>query len=846
MIQDPVAIDWDPAGRMWVIEMPGYMHDILASDEHDPTGRIVVLEDEDKDGRMDRRTIFADGLVLPRAIKVVDRGILVAEPPNLWLMTDTNHDLKLDTKELLSNSYGRREANVEHNANSLTWAMDNWMHTSETDVYFRLTGGKLETRRTLSRGQWGNSQDDGGRIYRNSNSSVLYVDTVPTPYYTRNPNVMRQRGSYESLLGDDGEVNVVWPVRPTPGVNRGYQAGVLRADRTLATYTAVHSPTVYRGDRLPDDMRGNVFVAEPSANVVSRIIVSDAGTRLTARKAYENAEFLASTDERFRPVSLASAPDGTLYIVDMYRGIIQHRGYITEYLHGQIVARHLEPPTGLGRIYRVVHDTTQRDTTTTLMQASPAQLVAALSHPNGWWRDTAQRVLVERVDASTRAPLARLVTGAPDWRTRLHALWTLDGMNAVEPDQVIAALRDPARDVRIGAVRVAERWLAVPDARVVAAVLARVDDEDWAVRQQLGASLGALEATAREAAAATMLERHANDPAVVDAVLSGLRGIEINVLGRLLQPEATEPRTIAVTMLAATVMRSAQDVNIQRLLDWASAADRPAWQRAALLSGAEVAVLGATLPGTPPSRGRGAGAAAADAPCPTCPGGRGGPGGASAFGQRPGAAGPAASGDAAARGRGAAPAGRGAGGRGGRGGAGGPMTRLNREPASLAALAAGGGEFGARAAALLARIEWPGKPGAAAPVTPLTSREEARFEAGHTIYNNLCRACHQEDGRGEERVAPTLIGSDLALGDVGRPVRILVHGKEGPVGLMPPLGQAFNDDQIAEVLTYIRRAWGNTGDAVDPSAVRDVRAATQGRTRPWTNEELAALGSSAR
>jgi mono/diheme cytochrome c family protein len=129
-------------------------------------------------------------------------------------------------------------------------------------------------------------------------------------------------------------------------------------------------------------------------------------------------------------------------------------------------------------------------------------------------------------------------------------------------------------------------------------------------------------------------------------------------------------------------------------------------------------------------------------------------------------------------------------------------------------------------------------------VAPLTAVEQQRYEAGHTIYGNLCRACHQEDGRGEDRVAPTLVGSELALGDVGRPVRILVHGKEGTVGLMPPLGQAFNDDQIAQVLTYIRRAWGNTGDAVVPSAVRDIRAATTGRTRPWTNEELAALGGS--
>ncbi len=195
--------------------------------------------------------------------------------------------------------------------------------------------------RRSSRGQWGASQDDGGRIYRNSNESVLHVDLVPTPYFARNANLLRTRGSYESLRGEKNEVNVVWPARATPGVNRGYQTGVLRPDGRLASYTAVSAPTVYRGDRLPAELRGNVFVVDPAANVVSRIIIQDDGTKLVARRAYDQAEFLTSTDERFRPVYLSNAPDGGLYLVDMYHGIIQHRDYITEYLRDQILSRQL-------------------------------------------------------------------------------------------------------------------------------------------------------------------------------------------------------------------------------------------------------------------------------------------------------------------------------------------------------------------------------------------------------------------------------------------------------------------------------------------------------------------------
>ena len=228
-------------------------------------------------------------------------------------------------------------------------------------------------RTTLSRGQWGATQDDAGRVYRNTNSAALFVDVVPTPYYTRNPRMMRTRGSYETL--DTGDLNTVWPIRPNPGVNRGYQDGVLRPDKTLAAFTAVGAPTFYRGDRLPAELYGNVFLAEPAGNLVSRVIVTDDGTMLRGRKAYERGEFIASTDERFRPVYLSSAPDGTLYLVDMYHGIIQHKGYITEYLRDQILSRQLERPQGHGRIYRIVHTTTKRGPKPALSAMKGPQLV---------------------------------------------------------------------------------------------------------------------------------------------------------------------------------------------------------------------------------------------------------------------------------------------------------------------------------------------------------------------------------------------------------------------------------------------------------------------------------------
>ncbi len=857
LIQDPILIDWDGAGRLWAIEMPGYMPNMRATGEFEPTGRIVVLEDTDGNGSMDRRTVFLDGLVLPRTLKVLATGVIVGAPPDLWLVKDTNGDLKADTRDVISSSYGNRQTGPEHAPNGMLWGLDNWLHTSQYDQIFRLQDGKIVGERSLSRGQWGLSMDDAGRIYRNTNEAALFVDLVPARYYARNPGQTRTRGLYESLQND--EVNAVWPIRPTPGLNRGYQTGVLRPDGTLAEFTSVSAPTVYRGDRLPAELRGNVFVAEPAGNLVGRIIVSDNGSTLEARKGYYGAEFLASTDERFRPVYLSSAPDGTLYVVDMYRGIIQHRIYVTEYLRDYFVTHKLEQPTGLGRIYRVVHESTKRDVRPALATEAPARLVDRLSHPNGWWRDTAQRLLVERGDKSVVPALQKLAESASDARARLHALWTLDGLNSLEPATVQGALKDASRDVRASAIRLTERWITTPDHPLQAALAGLVADKDWSVRRQLAATLGFLPDANRAAPMAALLGAHGDDPITMDAALSGLAGGEHRVLAELLRQAATSPaREAALTMLAAAVVRRGDEAPVQEVFGWIAENVRPLWQRSALLAGAEIVLTNGPVPGTASGRGGGrataAAAPAAAAPCPTCPGARGGPGGARAFPDEPE---PPASPAAAAPATAAAPAaaaappagGRGGGRRGG-GRFGGPPAQaltLTREPAIAALAASDTGDLGRRATAVLARIGYPRPPGAAtqAPATPaaqgpppLTAEQQKWQAAGREVYANLCVACHQSDGQGREGLAPSLVESPIATGPAGAVIRLVLHGKEGSVGLMPGLGPVLSDDQISAALTFIRREWGHTASAISPAQVKDVRTQTADRTRPWTEAEL--------
>ena len=778
LVIDPIWIEFDADGRLWVLEMPGFASEPNAMNSREPINDLVVLEDTNNDGVMDKRTVFADKLVLPRSFKVLANGVLVGEPPNLWFMKDTDGDLKADTRELVSNAFGRGEASIEHNANGLFWAMDNVIYTSEHDWHLRLKDGKFEQIPTLNRGQWGISQDDAGRVVRNVNDSPLFIDYVAPKYYVRNPNLVRTRGLYDSLM--TREELITWPIRQTRGVNRGYRDQFFRPDDSSVTIQGVGTPIIYRGDRLPKDLLGDAFITDSPTNLVHRLKVVDDGTgRLKAMDAYKKGEIMASTDERFRPVNLAgNAPDGTIYVVDMYRGVVQEAVYWTDFLRDYIKARDLEQPTRLGRIWRIVHDTTRRESKPALSKATPAQLVSYLSHPNGWWRDTAQQLLVQRGDRSIAPQLKALAAGAPDWRARLHALWTLDGLDALEPSIVEQALSDKSPYVRASAVRLSEPYLGTGS--MATAVLKLADDPTWTVRRQLAATIGELPPPMRAGAAIDMLRKYAADPITVDATISGLRGLESDVLARSMAP-AIDPD--AVAMLSGAVARSGDAAAVQQILARIADAGTSPPTRLALLNGLDLGL---------PSAGGG---------------GRG----------------------------------RGFGGRGAAGAAAKPVV-LTGEPADLATRAAADDEGGAIAKRVIAKLDWPGKPGPVAPpATPLTAEQQQRFDAGSQIYRSVCIGCHQADGKGKEKLAGNLVESRYVNGpDPGAAARILLAGKEGAVGLMPPLGGALSDEQIASVLTYIRREWGHTASPVAPDDVREVRGLTKTRTRPWTDAELQA------
>ncbi len=486
-VQVPVAAQFDPEGRLWVVEMRAFMPNADGHGEDKPAGRVSILEDTNGDGRADISTVFLDGLVMPRALLLVRGGLLLAEPPNLWFYPIEND--RPGPRVAVAGDFGS-QANPEHTANSLVLGLDNWIYSLYHAWRYRFTSGRWQREPTPQRAQWGMAQDDSGRLFYTSNSDQLRGDLVPSHYF--GGSRQKPPGIGIQIIQDQ----TVWPARVNPGVNRAYQPGTLRPDGTLAKFTAACGTCIYRGDALPG-CGGNAFICEPGANLIRRDIFTDESGVVSARNAYEKAEFLTSTDELFRPVNLYTGPDGALYVVDLYHGIVQHRLYLTTYLRAQSEGRGLDKVIDKGRIWRVVAEGQSAPVTKPrLSSASAAELVRALAHPNGWWRDTAQRLLVERADVSAVPALQELAAVAPGSTTRLHALWALEGLGQIAASDIAKALASPQPELRAAAIRLAEPLLTSTNGTAAAPLRDRlfrlVADPAPEVQTQLALTLGLL------------------------------------------------------------------------------------------------------------------------------------------------------------------------------------------------------------------------------------------------------------------------------------------------------------------------------------------------------------------
>ena len=773
---DPVAAQFGPDGRLWVVEMQGYMPDLDATTEDQPHGRVVVLEDKDGDGVFETSTVFLDKVVMPRALALHRDGVLVGAPPHLWFCRDTNGDGKADEKIEVATDFGVRVdparpqlANPERAPNAMLWGHDNWLYVGAYTARFKFKDGRWQRGLSNFRGQWGLAQDDYGHLFHNSNSDQMRADVIPSSYLNRNPNLGRTTG----LNWKVAKEQLVWPIRVNPGINRGYRPEMLREFK-LKEFTAACSPYIYRSDLFPGDAYGNAFVCEPAGNLIKRNVVKSEGGTLVATPYYDQTEFLASTDERFRPVNLLTGPEGALYVIDLYRGIIQHRISLTTYLREQIVKRGLDKPLALGRVWRIAPEGAAVVPAKKLSAMTPAELVAELASGNSWRRETAQRLLVEAApDAAIDAALVAFAKDSTSPMGRVHALWTLEGRGAVKAEAVLAGMAHADPRVRAAAIRVSESLMATSDRDAIVARWTELAASEAVteVQQQLALSIGEAKAPAADLAGAALVTRAADVAFIQDAFVSGLEGREIDLLEAVLKKPAAYAKTLPAALLRC-VFSTRKPAQVEKAL--AIIAALP-------LRSQQVTLLGSLT--THPT----------------------------VTAKRP--------------------------------------VKLAAEPASLAKLSKSKDAAMIKALAWFkSTVVWPGKPGVVVSVVkPLTNEQQLLFDSGKQTYAGLCTACHQPTGKGLEGLAPPLADSEWVNGDPERIVKVVMHGLRGPIkvkGLsynydMPAAG-FLSDEQIAGVLTYIRREWDHEASPVPLDLVQKIRAETKGRTDAWTEGEFKA------
>jgi mono/diheme cytochrome c family protein len=451
-IKEPVAVAFDGDGRMYVAEMRSYMQDIDGQNEHDPVSRVSVHWSSKHDGVYDKHAVFADHLLLPRIMLPLDKGrVLIGETDSndFYIYTDTNGDGVSDKKELFFQG-GPRGGNMEHQPSGPVWAIDNWLYTTYNAYRLRWSpDGQTKKETTAPNGgQWGVSQDDWGKLWFVNAGGEKGPVNFQTGIVYGAINVKDQA---------EPGFDAVWPKVGLADVQGG-ENRYRDENGTLNHFTATCGGEIYRGDKLPAELRGDLFFGEPVGRLVRRakVTVKDGITILS--NPYGQSEFIRSTDPLFRTVNFNTAPDGTLYITDMYRGIIQEGNWVKDgsYLRKAVQQYGLDKPVGHGRVYRLVYDGMKPGPQPSMNSESAVQLVAHLEHPNGWWRDTAQKLLVLKQDKSVAPALMEMARTSKNPLARLHALWTLEGLNSLTREIVREKLKDEDPKLRAAALRVIE------------------------------------------------------------------------------------------------------------------------------------------------------------------------------------------------------------------------------------------------------------------------------------------------------------------------------------------------------------------------------------------------------
>jgi putative membrane-bound dehydrogenase-like protein len=605
---DPVAIAFDENGRLFVAEMPGYPNAGVATGSIH-SGRIKLLEDRDGDGYFEHCTTFAEGLRFPSGVMPWKGGLIAADAPDILYLEDTDGDGKADRVRRLYTGFGLD--NVEQLINGLQWGLDNWVHGAagsnggtvrskekpdappvvlhNRDVRFRPEApGSLEP--TSGGSQYGLATDDWEQWFVATNSQHLRHVVLPDHYLRRNPALAVSAVTLD--IPDHGAACKVYRISPFERwrVERTRRrAGAPDAQRYPSTElvpggysTSTCSPVVYTADLFPTAYRGNTLVCDPANNVIHRDLLEQHGATFVARRADKGREFFASTDTWCRPVSLTVGPDGALYVVDFYREVIETPLSLPDDIKANLNIESRQR----GRIWRIVPEGAGRLRKPALGRESAEQLVEHLKDPNPWWRLTAQRLLVERRDRRAVPALRKLAREAMLPQARAHALWTLDGMKALDERLIETALKDPSAGVREQALRLTDSRL-VSSKRLQTAVAALADDSSPRVRFQLAFTLGEANAPAMTAALARVARRDLPDPWTQTAVLSSTARCAPALLDALVRDPvfvhaAAGDAAQFLTRLAAVVATRAGETELARALGSLGEEPSGTWQVAVL------------------------------------------------------------------------------------------------------------------------------------------------------------------------------------------------------------------------------------------------------------------------
>jgi len=564
LVTDPVCAAYDADGRLYVVEMRGYPYP-----ENSPSGGVRRLEDLDGDGRFDRSTVFVDDLSWPTSVLPYDGGVFIAVAPDILYAKDTDGDGKADLKKVVFTGFGTK--NVQQLVNGLCWGLDGWVYgatagnggsitnparpgekpvvLSGQDFRFKPDGSAFET--LSGGGQFGNVFDDWGHRFVCNNRWHARQIALPSRYLARNP-ALAVLSVIADIAADGNEASVyrISPPEPWRVVRSRQYEEKMKADPVFARrlpnaerhaagfFSSASGITVYRGSAFPPEYRGNAFVCDVAGNLVHRKTLSPNGSVFRADRAEpgRKAEFFASTDIWFRPVNMANTPDGTLLVLDMYRETIEHPLSIPE-----DIKSHLDLTSGKdrGRLYEVVPDgfDANRRRKPALSRETTAALVAHLASPDAWWRETAQRLLLERRDPAAVPLLKDVAKTRPTPQARAHALWTLEALGSLDDDLVLAAFDDPEPGVREQAAKLAEDRSPARNhnPQVHQHLIALAADPHPMVRFQAALSLGFVNDPAKVPALLKIAVADQADPWARTAVLSAVGDDAPAFLAGLLQ-----------------------------------------------------------------------------------------------------------------------------------------------------------------------------------------------------------------------------------------------------------------------------------------------------------------------